>query len=311
MNAGRVLIVGSCNLDLVIEVEALPHPGETVFGSTFRRTGGGKGANQAVAAARDGASVIFLGAVGADDAGRFALADLVAEGVDTSSVLHTAEHPTGTAFIVVDAHGENSIVVVSGANTCLDDGVESLLDGFAVGPDDVLLTGFEVPMAAVEASARVARERGARLVVNPAPAIPLSDRLVACAPILTPNAGEAASLTGAPDTVTAAHRLSARTGTWVVVTLGPDGALAVRGDQVRLVPAWPVDALDTTGAGDTFSGVFAASLAGGSDVPSSAWRANVAAALSVTAVGARTGMPRTGQIDAAATAQMSVAADGA
>ena len=161
-------------------------------------------------------------------------------------------------------------------------------------------------MTAVEASAELAWRRGARLVINPAPAIQLSDRLVACAPILTPNAGEAASLTGEPDTATAAQRLSARTGTWVVVTLGPEGALVVRGDDVRLVPTYPVHAVDSTGAGDTFSGVFAASLAGGADVPSSVRRANLAAALSVTQIGARTGMPRTDEIDAAATAQVSV-----
>lgn len=301
MGTGRVLVVGSCNLDLVIEVAALPHPGETVFGSTFRRTGGGKGANQAVAAACDGASVLFLGAVGDDDAGQFALADLVAEGVDTSTVLRSTDHPTGTAFIVVDATGENSIVVVSGANGCLDRSVVSALDRFALGPDDVLLTGFEVPIAAVEASAQLAWRRGAHLVINPAPAMPLSDSLVACTPILTPNAGEAASLTGEPDTATAAHHLSARTGNWVVVTLGAQGALVVRGDDVRLVPPYPVDAVDSTGAGDTFTGVFAASLARGSDVPSSVRRANVAAALSVTAIGARAGMPHTGEIDAAAT----------
>ena len=168
--------MGSCNLDLVVEVTTLPHPGETVFGSTFRRTGGGKGANQAVAAARDGASVIFLGAVGDDDAGRYALADLDSEGVDTSTVVRSAERPTGTAFIMVDARGENTIVVVSGANACLDAGVEGLLEGFAVGTDDVVLTGFEVPLAAVEASAQLARRRGARMVINPAPALPLSDR---------------------------------------------------------------------------------------------------------------------------------------
>jgi ribokinase len=300
MGTGRVLVVGSCNLDLVIEVAALPRPGETVLGSTFRRTGGGKGANQAVAAARDGASVLFLGAVGDDDAGRFALADLVAEGVDTSAVLRSTHHPTGTAFIVVDARGENSIVVVSGANGCLDESVVSVLDRFALGPDDVLLTGFEVPMAAVEASAQLARRRGAYLVINPAPAMPLSDRLVACAPILTPNAGEAASLTGESDPEHAAIHLAARTGTWVIVTLGPAGALVVRGDQAQLVPAWPVDALDMTGAGDAFSGVLAGALAAGLDVPSSVRRANVAAALSVTAIGARAGMPRTDQIDAAA-----------
>jgi ribokinase len=295
--------VGSCNLDLVIEVEALPHPGETVFGSGLRRAGGGKGANQAVAAARDGARVVFLGAVGADDAGEFALADLLTEGVDTSAVVRSTERPTGTAIIVVDRRGENSIVVVSGANTCLDEGIASALDRLELGADDILLTGFEVPMAAVEASAELAWRRGARMVINPAPAMPLSDRLTACSPILTPNAGEATLLTGAPDAMTAAHLLSARTGTWAVVTLGSDGVLAVRDGEERRLPGCPAQALDSTGAGDTFSGVFAASLASGSDVPSSVWRANVAAALSVTAIGARTGMPRVEQIDRAIAAQ--------
>jgi len=296
---GRVLVVGSCNLDLVIEVEELPRAGETVFGSAFQRVGGGKGANQAVAAARAGASVVFLGAVGDDDAGRFALADLIGEGIDTSRVVRCAEDPTGTAFIVVDGHGENSIVVVSGANRRLDAGVTSALDTFAVAASDVLLTGFEVPMAAVEASAELARRHGSHLVINPAPATGLSDRLVACAPILTPNAGEAATLTGAADTMTAARRLSARTGTWVVVTLGAEGVLLVRGDEALRVPGRPVAPVDSTGAGDTFAGVFAASLAAGRDVPGSVQRANLAAALSVMAVGARTGMPRVAAIDAA------------
>lgn len=292
-------MVGSCNLDHVIDAAAIPRPGETVHGSGVRLFNGGKGANQAVAAARDRAVVILVGAVGADEGGESTLRDLCAEGVDVGHLAVIEGMPTGSAHIVVDPSGENCIVVIPGANARVD--AAFVTGGLATldGPSgDVCLTGFELPADAVDAAADRARECGARLVVNPAPAAPLSAALLSAAPILTPNAGEATALTGDADASRAATKLSHATGTWVIVTMGGDGVLLAGGDAVEHIPAHPVAPVDTTGAGDAFAGVFAAALAAGLDVPTAARRANAAAALSVTAPGARSGMPRSDAIDA-------------
>ena len=279
MSAGRVTVVGSVNADLVVAVARLPAAGETVTGGTFARHGGGKGANQAVAAARLGARVRLIAAVGDDDLGADAVAELEAEGVDVSAVVRRAGVATGVALITVDAAGENQIAVASGANATLDgEAVRAALAG--AEPPDVVLLGHEVPDAAVVAGAGAAGVA----ILNPAPARRIPDAVLDAGPLLTPNAAEARELGGA-------EALAARTRAPVLFTLGADGVLLLDGGASRRLPAPAVDTVDTTGAGDAFNGALAAELAAGRDVEDAVRTAVAAAALSTRARGARAGMP--------------------
>lgn len=292
-SAPRVVVVGSINADLVVSVPSLPGPGETVAGGRFAQHGGGKGANQAVAAARLGAAVAFVGAVGDDDLGATALAELAAEGIDVSAIARLEGVPTGVALITVDAAGENSIAVASGANAELDaDAVRAALDGRLDGPPGVVLLVNEIPEAAVLAGARAAAAAGWRVVLNPAPARPLAPELLAVGPLLTPNASEACALAGEADPVVAARALAWSTGAPVLVTRGARGALVVDGDDEAAIPAPSVDAVDTTGAGDALNGALAAELARGTPLAEAARLAVAAASLSTRRHGARGGMPR-------------------
>ena len=292
MPRARVIVVGSVNTDLVVVAERLPAPGETVTGGEFGHHGGGKGANAAVAAARLGAQVTMVGAVGGDLFGDEALELLDREGIDTAAVARV-DMPTGVALIVVDAAGENQIAVAPGANAELDpDAVERTVG--AAGPGVVLLSQ-EVSEAAVLAGARAA---DGPVVLNPAPVRRLPDELAALGPILTPNAGEARALSGEEDPEAAARALAARTGAPVVVTLGGEGVLVLDGDTAEHVPAPSVTAVDTTGAGDTFNGALAVALAEGRALRDAAAFAVAAAALSTRASGAREGMPRRDEVRA-------------
>lgn len=297
-----VLVVGSVNIDLVVQVGSLPAPGQTVIGGTFSRHPGGKGANQAVAAARMGAKVTFVGAVGDDELGASALADLATAGVDVSRCLTLGGVPTGVALIMVGAAGVNLIAVASGANAALTGPlVEETLASWQpaaspAGPG-VMLASFELPDDAVLAAALVARQRGLQVVINPAPARALPASLVELGPILLPNEGEAEALTGLADPAAAGRSLSEQTGAPVVVTLGAAGAIVVAGDLVTQIRAPKVDVVDTTGAGDTFAGVLAAELAQGVQLVSAARFAVAAASISVAAAGAREGMPDRATVD--------------
>src|SRR3954451_541628 len=233
-----VVVVGSVNADLVVRVARLPGPGETVTGGTFARHGGGKGANQAVAAARLGARTALVAAVGEDDLGAEALRELAAEGVDVDAVARLADVPTGVALIVVDERAENQIAVASGANAALDGAfVTAALERLQAG---VVLLSLQVGDAALLAGAR-----GARLaVLNPAPAREVPVALLDAGPLLTPNAGEARDLTGEEDPPAAAPSLRERTCAPVVVTLGPACALVADGPGVPVpVPPPRVDAV--------------------------------------------------------------------
>ena len=314
-----VVVVGSVNADLVVSVSRLPRAGETVSGGTFARHGGGKGANQAVAAARLGARVAFVGAGGADDLGDEALRELEAEGVDVAAVARLDGVATGVAAIVVDERGENQIAVASGANAALGAGdvtraLERLLapaaDGHAGGDNDaaggpgraatgdddaaggrgVVLLGHEVPAAVVVAGIAGARSAGWTLVLNPAPARALPEDVAGA--ILTPNADEARELAAEDGVEAAARALAARTGAPVLVTLGAEGALLLDGDRLERLPAPAVEVVDTTGAGDTVNGALAAELAAGRPLRDAVKLALTAAALSTRAPGARSGMPR-------------------
>lgn len=295
MSAPGVLVVGSVNVDLVATVPSLPAAGQTVSGGTFARHGGGKGANQAVAAARWGARVRFAGRVGDDEFGRFAIAGIAAEDVDVSAIVRSTGAPTGVALIVVDAAGENQIAVASGANDDVRAAwVHNALAGLAPLRERACVLNLEIPDDGVLEAARAARAAGMALVVNPAPARPLPDALLDLAPLLVPNAGEARTLTGETDPIDAARALHARTHAPVAVTLGAAGALLVDGTDAREITAPPVRAVDTTGAGDTLCGVLAAELAGGVPTADALGRAVGAASHATQAPGARTGMPRRG-----------------
>jgi ribokinase len=292
-----VVVVGSINADLVVSVAELPRAGETVTGGTFARHGGGKGANQAVAAARAGAQVALVAAVGADDLGDEALRELAAEGIDVAAVARLDDVPTGVAAIVVDRQGENFVAVASGANGELDAATVEEAVPRLIGPGDgVVLLGHEIPEAAVAAGIRAGREAGWRVVLNPAPARRLADDLEGV--ILTPNAHEARALTDKQDVEAAARALADRTSAPVLVTLGAEGALLVDGGAERL-PALRVDVVDTTGAGDAVNGALAAELAAGRPLRDAARFAMAAAALSTRVAGARAGMPRRDDVLAA------------
>lgn len=298
------MVVGSVNIDLVLRVDRLPRPGETIVGGTFERRGGGKGANQAVAAARAGAKVHFVGAVGDDDLGERALTDLSEEGIDVSAIIRLPDSPTGVAAVVVDASGENQIAVASGANAKLDDvTVQEMLTSHDIPSDAVCLMNLEIPDAPIVAAAQWAHAAGLRaIVVNPAPARMLPEELGRLEErlVLTPNAGEAVALGGGvpgDDPKGAADELSRLTKGVVVVTLGAEGALMVGGHQRRHVAAPTIRAVDATGAGDAFNGALAAGLAQGFELPQAVERAVAAGSCSAQAQGARGGMPTREEID--------------
>jgi ribokinase len=309
----RVIVVGSVNVDLVATVARLPAPGETVTGATFARHHGGKGGNQATAAARLGASVSFVGAVGDDALGGEARAALRAEGIDDRQ-LTTVGGTTGVALILVDERGENLIAVASEANALAGAGlVGAALGHLAAGLGDVVLVGHEIPTAATVAALRTAHEAGATTILNPAPATGLTAGDLAFADIVIPNRGELLQLSGggaaddgaaAPEDVAGSARALLATPPdnrgprAIVVTLGREGALLVpsHGEPV-VVLAPTVMAVDTVGAGDTFAGALAAGLAEGRDLVTAARRAVAAASLSTTRPGARGGMPTAEELE--------------
>lgn len=311
MAVGRVIVVGSVNEDLVIAGPRLPQPGETVIGGTFARHHGGKGANQAVAAARLGTLTLFVGAVGDDELGVAAREALESEGVEVGTLSVQVGAATGVALILVATGGENAISVAPGANLLLTP--ETVADAFAtIAPSsaDVVLVSNEVPAAVVLAALGLARAAGARTILNPAPAVGVGRDAIALADVLTPNRSELATLLGGAegDLRAAAIRLLALPpdqpgASAVAVTLGASGALVVeRADGATVVsdvPAPAVAAVDTTGAGDAFNGCLAASLVLGLPIGEAVRRAVVAGALATLRPGARAGMPSAAELEAA------------
>jgi ribokinase len=292
-----IVVLGSTNMDLVAFVAHAPKRGETVTGREFRTIPGGKGANQAVAAARAGGEVSMIGAVGSDDFGTLLRHTLDYSGVDTD-LLRTAEGPSGTAHVVVDDDGGNSIVVIPGANgtvTALAPGEEAL-----IATADTLLLQLELPLSAVLDGAEAARRHGVRTVLTPSPAQPLPPELLAVIDLLVPNEHEAATLTGHADPHRAVDALL-RQVPEVVITLGSTGCLYATRDTANplTVPAPKVTAVDTTAAGDTFVGALAVALGENKSVPEALTWASAAAALSVQRPGATSSMPYRTEIDAA------------
>jgi ribokinase len=293
----RIVVLGSANMDLIAYVAKAPGRGETVLGREFRTIPGGKGANQAIAAARAGAEVAMIGAVGDDGFGAQLRETLQKSGVDAAR-LRTAAGPTGTAHIVVDDSGGNAIVVVPSANaavTALDQG-----DLAVIGTADVLLLQLELPLATVAAGAAAGRTAGAQVILTPAPAQPLPDRLLDSVDLLVPNEHEAATLTGLGDLDVALAALLERVPE-VVITLGAAGCLhGARGAAPARVPAPRVEAVDTTAAGDVFVGALAVALAQRRPMRAALGWASAAAAISVQRQGASTSMPARAEIDALA-----------
>ena len=297
-DAPSLVVIGAVNVDLVVRGVPLPSPGQTVTGGVFERHHGGKGGNQAVAAARalrggplDGA-VRLVGAVGDDDIGSDALEALRAEGVDVSPVGVARGTATGVALIVVDDNGENQIAVAPGANAApTPSDVDAALD--AIGSGSVVLASLEVPLDAVRRAAERCREASATFVLNPAPANAGAASLLPQVNVVTPNQGELDVLGGDAESLAAAHE-----GLHVVLTVGSRGAVI---DGGTTVPAPQVDAVDATGAGDCLNGVLAAALLERRPLEEAVRRAVVAASVSVTRPGARGGMPTRDEIDRAVT----------
>jgi ribokinase len=288
-----VIVVGSVNIDLVVTADRLPAPGETVIGGRFAQHHGGKGGNQAVAAARLGAATSFIGAVGDDDFGRAARTALEAEGIDVRELRTLPDIPTGVALILVDARGENSIAVAGGANAALEPGhVEASLNRLAPVAGDVVLVGHEIPTASAAAALRAGRAAGATTILNPAPATGLDAPTVALADIVTPNDGELATL-----------RALGIEPQRMLVSRGAEGAELLTDETRTRIPALDVEAVDTVGAGDTLNGALASALALGASLDDAARRAVAAASLAVTKAGAREGMPTADELAAALAAR--------
>jgi ribokinase len=291
-STGVVVVVGSANVDHVVRVARLPRPGETVLGTGYAMHLGGKGANQAVAAARMGAEVVFVGAVGRDASGHLSLKALVDEGIDAHNVART-EEPTGAAVITVDEDGENQIAVAPGANGLVDPA--AIAEAVRAANPAVVVAVLEIPMASVIAAAVAAAGTGAQVLLDPAPPVQLPDDLLATHPVLTPNSVELAIAAGdraGASVRRSARRLLERGASALLITRGAGGVLAITPTGEVDIPGERAGAVrDATGAGDTFLGALAALLAGGEELLTAARIANAAAGLSVLREGARGGMP--------------------
>jgi ribokinase len=298
----EIVVLGSINMDLVVRAERMPRPGETLRGEQFVTIPGGKGANQAAAAARQGASVEMIGCVGADSFGPVLLDNLRAQGVGVTHVGVTGQAASGIAMIILDARGENSIVVAPGANNSVSvANVTAALDLLATAR--YLIMQLEVPLAVVRAGIELANQLGLPVILNAAPAYPVDAEFVRGVHTLIVNESEAEALTGQRVTdVTAARRAGQTLLGWdipvVIVTLGAQGALLVSPQRVAHVPARPVKVVDTTAAGDAFVGGYAAALLRGLDLLEAVKYANCAGALACTALGAQTSLPTAAQVQA-------------
>jgi len=293
---GHIVVVGSLNMDLVVRAPRHPQPGETIMGGDFRTFPGGKGANQAVAAARLGAAVQMIGRVGADAFGDALLQTLAQDGVAARHVRRDQEAPTGVALITLNAAGQNAIVVAPGANARVtpEDVVaaEAAFAGAAV-----LLLQLECPLPAVAQAIELAKQHGAQVVLNPAPAQPLDVALLAKVDYLLPNQNELALLTGRDAIRPAVSRLQAVGVRRIVVTLGEEGVLVAEDDSEIHIPAHGVTVVDTTAAGDAFAGAFAAALLEGHSTRQAAAWGNAAGALAVTRAGAQPSLPRRSELE--------------
>lgn len=295
MEAKKILVVGSSNTDMVIKTNHFPAPGETILGGKFLMNAGGKGANQAVAAARLGGQVTFVGKIGNDIFGRQAVQQLKTEGINVDFVTVDPENPSGVALITVDQKGENSIVVASGSNGTLSpedfDKAISELD-----KSEFVLMQLEIPVSTVEYIARISALKKKKVVLNPAPAAILSDELLKNLYLITPNETEAGLLTGIKVTdensaLNAATFLHEKGVKVVIITMGSAGAFLLADGKSEIIKAPKVVAVDTTAAGDTFNGALVVAFSEGKTIQESVIFANKAASISVTRIGAQSSVP--------------------
>jgi ribokinase len=291
-----IAVFGSINLDLIGKVSRIPKPGETVPGTDFATAPGGKGANQALAARRAGAAVRMIGAAGAGTMGEQALALLAEGGVDLSAVARP-DLPQGVAMILVDEAGENVIGILPGANSAVSiaDAERTLAD---LGPADVLVVQQEIAQGPTIRALAMARERGARSILNTAPFLPTTREAAKRADIVVANETEFALLAGEGELTEKMAGYVRATGRTIIVTLGPDGAKAATRDGTVEVPALPITPVDTVGAGDTFVGYLAASLEAGLDLEAAMRRAATAASLACLKPGAQPAIPHRDEVDA-------------
>lgn len=301
MNAPRIAVVGSVNTDMVVQVDRIPALGETVTGGRFLMPAGGKGANQAVAAARLGADVTLVARVGDDLFGRQAIANFAAEGIRTEFIARCGGEHTGVALIMVDGRGQNAIAVAPGANFAVT-GEDVDRAAAALRQADAVLLQLEIPMQAVVNAARLAREARVPVILNPAPAALLPPELLQTVDFLTPNETEAGQLSGIAVTdrqsaEAAARRLLDAGPARVIITLGERGALLAEPGRTVLVPSVAVDVKDTTAAGDAFNGGLAVALASGIKPEEAVQRACLVGALSTTRVGAQPSLPTAAELE--------------
>jgi ribokinase len=290
-----IVVVGSSNTDMIIKVPRIPKPGETILGGKFTTAAGGKGANQAVAAARAGGKVTFIARVGDDLFGNQAIEGFKQDNINVENIKKDVNEPSGVALIYVDDQGENSIGVASGANAVLsikdvDEAVEKITSA------DILLMQLETPLETVTTAAAIAKQAGVKVILNPAPARELDDSLLNTISAITPNESEVELLTGITvndlsGTEKAAIKLLDRGLEIVIITLGSKGAYLKTKDQSEFVPGFSVDAVDATAAGGVFNGALAVAMAENKPIRDAVLFANAAAALSVTKLGAQPSAP--------------------
>ena len=296
----KIIVIGSSNTDMVIKTKKLPVPGETILGGTFLMNPGGKGANQAVAAARLGGKVTFVTKRGNDLFGNQTVGLLMREGVDTQYIVKDLDLPSGVALITVDSYGENSIVVAPGSNGNLqEDDVPPAI--FESSKFEILLLQLEIPIPTVEYSALTASEHGIKVILNPAPASNLSDNLLKNVWLITPNETETEALTGVtitdlPSAERASLILQGKGVQNVIITLGETGAYLKSEDYTGLIPGIKVTPVDTTAAGDVFNGALAVAISEGNDLKNAVIFANKAASISVTRMGAQASAPYRNEI---------------
>jgi ribokinase len=297
----KIVVVGSSNVDMVVKAPHIPRPGETVMGGDFLSVAGGKGANQAVGAARAGGDVTFVARVGNDVFGEQTIEGLKKDNIDVSHITRDADAPSGVALIFVGADGANSIAVAPGANARLTPkDIEAAASSITTA--DVLILQLETPMETVLAAAQLAHENGVKVILNPAPACPLSDELLAYVTLLTPNESEAGTLTDIPTgdekgDAAAAAALYDKGIETVLLTLGARGVYTHTADWKGHVAGFKVKAVDSTAAGDVFNGALAVAIAEGKDLNEAINFANAAGALAVTRLGAQPSAPTREEIE--------------